>query len=91
MYLHIGNYFTVRKKDIIGIFDFDSATVGSSTKKLLHEAEELGNLINTWESFPKSFVLVRDRGEIKVFVSDISESISFPKNFNVIFISWGVA
>ena len=72
MYLHIGNYFTVRKKDIIGIFDFDSATVGSSTKKLLHEAEELGNLINTWESFPKSFVLVRDRGEIKVFVSDIS-------------------
>ena len=72
MYLHIGNYFTVRKKDIIGIFDFDSATVGSATKTLLKEAENVGNLINTWENFPKSFVLVQDRGEIKVFVSDIS-------------------
>ncbi len=72
MYLHIGNYFTVRKRDIIGIFDFDSATVESSTKRLLKEAENNGNLINTWENFPKSFVLVWDRGEIKVFVSDIS-------------------
>ena len=72
MYLHIGNYFTVRKKDIIGIFDFDTASVEASTKAFLREAESLGNLINTWESFPKSFVLICDRGEIKVFVSDIS-------------------
>ncbi len=72
MYLHIGNSFTVRIRDIIGIFDFDNATVKKSTGDFLQTAQEKGNLINTWEEFPKSFILVNDRGEIKVFVSDIS-------------------
>jgi hypothetical protein len=74
MYLHIGNSFTVRTKDIIGIFDFDKASVEKSTKELLKKAENEGNLINTWEDFPKSFVIVNDRGEIKIFVSDISSA-----------------
>ncbi len=74
MYLHIGNFFTVRKKDIIGIFDFDKATVEKTTKAYLKRAEETGNLISTWEEFPKSFVVVNDRGEIKVFISDISSN-----------------
>ena len=74
MYLHIGNDFTLRKKDIIGIFDFDAASSGKLTKGFLKAAEENGNLINAWEDFPKSFVLVNDRGELKVFVSDISSA-----------------
>ena len=74
MFLHIGNSFTVRTKDIIGIFDFDRASEGKSTNLFLKRAEESGNLINTWEDFPKSFVVVNDRGEIKVFVSDISST-----------------
>lgn len=72
MYLHIGNSFTLRKKDIIGVFDFDKSSVQRITKEFLRKAEEEGNLINTWEEFPKSFIVVNDRGEIKVFVSDIS-------------------
>ena len=72
MYLHIGNSFTVRIRNIIGIFDFDNATVKKSTGDFLQKAQEKGNLINTWEEFPKSFILVNDRGEIKVLVSDIS-------------------
>ncbi len=72
MYLHIGNSFTVRTKDIIGIFDFDKASTSKITKEFLKRQEEEGNLINTWEDFPKSFIIVNDRGEIKVFVSDIS-------------------
>ncbi len=74
MYLHIGNSFTVRTKDIVGIFDFDKSSQGKSTAEFLKRAEEEGNLINTWEDFPKSFVIVNDRGEIKVFVSDISSA-----------------
>ena len=77
MYLHIGNSFTVRTKDIIGIFDFDRASVEKSTRELLRKAEQEGNLINTWEEFPKSFVIVNDRGEIKIFVSDISSASLF--------------
>lgn len=74
MYLHIGNAFTVRKKDIIGIFDFDRATVEKTTRDLLKRAEENGDLISAWEGFPRSFIIVNDRGEIKIFVSDISSA-----------------
>ena len=74
MYLHIGNSFTVRTKDIIGIFDFDKATFEKTTEMFLKKAEDEGNLINTWEDFPKSFVVVNNRGEVKVFVSDISSA-----------------
>lgn len=72
MYLHIGNDFTLKKKDIIGIFDFDNATVEKTTNIFLKMAEEQGNLINIWEEFPKSFIVINDRSEIKVYVSDIS-------------------
>lgn len=74
MYLHIGNDFTLKKKDIIGIFDFDKATVEKATNIFLKMAEEQGNLINIWEEFPKSFIVINDRSEIKVYVSDISSS-----------------
>ncbi len=72
MYLHIGNDFTLKKKDIIGIFDFDNATVEKTTNIFLKMAEEQGNLINIWDEFPKSFIVINDRSEIKVYVSDIS-------------------
>lgn len=72
MYLHIGNSFTIRTRDIIGIFDFDTATVEKTTSEMLKKAQDEGNLINTWEEFPKSFVLINDRGEVKIFVSDLS-------------------
>lgn len=72
MYLHIGNYFTVRKKNILGIFDFDKASMEDTTKKFLEAAENEGNLINAWEEFPKSLVVVNDRGIFKTYVTDLS-------------------
>ena len=35
MYIHIGNGRSVRDKDIIGIFDLDTATVSQITKKFI--------------------------------------------------------
>ena len=40
MYLHIGNGITIRKKNIIGIFDLDSSTVSVITKKYINKNEE---------------------------------------------------
>ena len=42
MYLHIGNGITVRKKNVIGIFDLDSATVSAVTKKYISKNEKEG-------------------------------------------------
>lgn len=74
MYLHIGKSFTVREKDIIGIFDLDNASKGKLTGEFLKRAEQDGNIIDSWDEFPKSMVLVCDRGIYKIYLSDLSST-----------------
>ena len=60
MYLHVGNNQNVRIKDIIGIFDADTATVSSITKKYLSDADHKKIVKFASEEIPKSFVLYKD-------------------------------
>lgn len=57
MYLHIGNGITVRKKDIIGIFDLDSSTVSAVTKKYINKNEKEGNILYGDSDLPRTFIL----------------------------------
>lgn len=60
MYLHVGNNKNVRIRDVIGIFDADTATVSMITKKYLSEADRKKSVTFASEEIPKSFVLYRD-------------------------------
>lgn len=60
MYLHVGNHQNIRIKDIIGIFDADTATVSSVTKKYLSDADHKKIVKFASEEIPKSFVLYKD-------------------------------
>ena len=57
MFLSIGNRRNLRTSDIVGIFDLDSATRSSVTKKYLSGAERDGVLYSATEDIPKSFVV----------------------------------
>ena len=57
MYLHIGNGITVRKKNVIGIFDLDSSTVSSVTKRYINKNEKEGNILYGDSDLPRTFVL----------------------------------
>ena len=61
MYLHIGNNKNIRARDIIGIFDADTATVSSVTKKYISAAEREKCVLFASDELPKSFILYRDR------------------------------
>ena len=61
MYLHVGNNQNIRIKDIIGIFDADTATVSAVTKKYLSVADGHKSVTFASEEIPKSFVLYKDR------------------------------
>ena len=74
MYLHVGNSKNIRERDIIGIFDTDMSTVSSTTRKFLAEAQKKGNVISAKDEIPKSFILYREGGEIKVCFSQISST-----------------
>ena len=72
MYLHIGNKKSVKKKDIIGIFDLDTSTVTKTGKDFINNAEREGAVEYGDDDLPRSFVLVNEDGKNKVKLSRIS-------------------
>jgi hypothetical protein len=62
MYQIIGNNKIIRNKDIIGIFDLDTATVSAVTRKFLADAEKAGGITDTAAAgtIPRKFVLTND-------------------------------
>ena len=72
MYLHIGNGKSVRKKDIIGIFDLDTSTVTKQGKSFINNMERSGLVEYDDFDLPRSFVLFEGNGEYKVKLSRIS-------------------
>ena len=60
MYIHIGENKVVRDKDILAIFDMDSATVSSVTKKYLSNAQKEGRVKALGFDLPRTFIVMRD-------------------------------
>ena len=74
IYLHVGNHKNIRVKDIIGIFDTDNATVNEESRRFLSDAQKKGILISAKEEIPKSFIVYREAGEVKVCFSQLSST-----------------
>ena len=75
MYLHVGNNQNVRTKEIIGIFDADTATISAVTKRYLSAADVQGAVSFASEEIPKSFVLYKGRdGAYKICFSQLSSA-----------------
>ena len=74
MFLHIGNNRNIREKEILGIFDADTATMSAVTKKYLSAAQKRGAVEFSSEEIPKSFVLYRHEGEDMICFSQLSVS-----------------
>jgi len=68
MYLHAGNNKDIRKRDIIGIFDLDTSTVSTITRKFLNEADKTGIVETVKEEIPKSFILTNE----KIYITQLS-------------------
>ncbi len=74
MYVHAGNNRIIRTREIIGIFDMDTATIQTATREYLRAAEKEGRMINIKEEIPKSFIVTNEKNSDKVYVSQISTS-----------------
>ena len=80
MYLHIGQDTVVRMCDIVGIFDIDTTSISPITREYLRKAQESGTVVNVTEDLPKSFVVCRDSGSVKVYISQISSTTLFKRS-----------
>ena len=74
MYLHIGNGNSVKRKNIIGIFDLDTATVSKITKDFINKRQNEGALTYLDSDLPRAFLLLDEEGKSKVSLSRISTS-----------------
>ena len=74
MFLHVGNNKNIREKQIIGIFDADTATVSTVTRKFLSAASTRGEVEASTREIPKSFVLYRKKGGYGICFSQLSSA-----------------
>ena len=73
MYLHIGNGEVIRYRDIIGIFDMETATVSKHTRQFLADAEKRQRVVVVADDLPKSFVVGQNAdGEERVYVVQLA-------------------
>lgn len=74
MYLHLGQNAVVPESTVVGIFDMDNATSSYLTREYLSRAEKSGTVVNVGEDLPKSFVVCRDGGKTKVYLSQLNSA-----------------
>lgn len=72
MYLHIGNGKLIKQEQIIGIFDFDTATISKKTKKWLSQKQKENKIEIVTMDIPKSCILMSDEEGGKVYLSQLS-------------------
>ncbi|WP_297521768.1 extracellular matrix regulator RemB [uncultured Clostridium sp.] len=74
MFLHLGENVVVPIKDVIGIFDIQSAMDSSDTIQFLRMADEDGFVERITEEKPKSFVIAEVDKMSRVYLSPISSA-----------------
>lgn len=62
----------VRRSTIIGIFDLDNTSYSRHTRAFLAEAEKQGQVVDVSGALPKSFVLTREFGMIRAYLTQFS-------------------
>ncbi len=73
MFLHLGGDIIVSKKNIIAIMNLETTSVSKITNEFFKKSTEKNMVINIkTEELPKSYVLTREQGEKKLYISPIS-------------------
>ena len=75
MLIHLGQDFVVRDREILGVFDLDTATDAGQKEKLtdafLRRAQREEAVVDVSGAMPKSFVLTDFAGET-VYITQLS-------------------
>ena len=72
MYIPIGGDMAVRQDTILGVFDLENTSYGKHTRNFLAKQEKEGAVITACDDVPKSFILVREMGMDRVYLTQFS-------------------
>ena len=82
MYITLGSSVSVKKQEIIGIFDLDTAPADSQVMEFLKENEKKKNVTVVGDGIPKAFVVTNDGKDTRVYITTISASSIKGRNSN---------
>ena len=71
MFVNLENDISIKKKEIIGIFDLDNTSVSPRTREFLGNAEKEGQVVPC-DDLPKSFVLTAEYGMNRLYLTSLS-------------------
>ncbi len=72
MFLHLGKNESVDEKEIVGIFDMDSATRSRDTVNFLKQMQSDMKTVSLCDDIPKTFVLCDNDRTDTVYITQIS-------------------
>ncbi|MBQ0093002.1 MAG: DUF370 domain-containing protein [Clostridiales bacterium] len=72
MFLQLERGEGLRARDVIGVFDFDAATVSAETREALKQAQSEMKLTNLASDLPRSIVLADEPYGTRVYTSGLS-------------------
>ena len=75
MYVEIGLNLSVREDQILGVFDLDNTSWSKHTRRFLKAAEDAGEIVEATDTLPKSFVLTRQYGQNRVFLTKSNSAV----------------
>lgn len=72
--INVGGTYILPKKEILGVFDLDTASTKTDTKRYLSANEKKGRTINVGYDLPKSFVVVASGRKEQVYFTQLSSA-----------------
>ena len=72
MFVDLGRHESVRRRDVVGIFDLDKMPTSGATKALLKAAETSKTLVSLAGGLPRSFVLADGEYREAVYLTPVS-------------------
>ena len=79
MFLHIGEGKTVKKREIIGIFDLETTSVSKKTRDFLRINDKKRNIEYISDEIPKTYIICNADKEKKVYMTQISSSTLYKR------------
>ena len=85
MYLHLGAETVVRTDSIVAVGDLDNASSSHITREALRAAEKAGKVVNVADDLPKSFVVCREDGKTRIYLSQLNTATLLKRAENISF------
>lgn len=85
MYLHLGADTVVKTDTILAVCDLDNTSSSHITRDYLRAAETAGRVVNVAEDLPKSFVVCRESGGTRVYLSQLNTATLLKRAENISF------